>query len=64
MQLKRKREGGGSCGRAKTAELWLLNWVNLSPGMGIESLRESYRGKKNNWKACATHVIADMANAT
>lgn len=43
--------------------LQLLNWVNLSSAMGTESLRECYREKKNG-KACTSHVIADMSNAT
>jgi len=37
--------------------LQLLNWVNLSPGMGIQSLRESYR---QNCSAHASHVVALM----
>lgn len=40
--------------------LQLLNWVNLSPGMGIQSLRESYR---QNCSAHASHVVADVSKA-
>lgn len=40
--------------------LQLLNGVNLSPGMGIQSLRESYR---QNCSAHASHVVADVSKA-